>query len=36
LEFSSSKAVKVNYENKTAFDIKDIDKHLHVLVGTDE
>lgn len=30
LEFSSSKAVKVNYENKTAFDIKDIDKHLHV------
>ncbi|RKS90291.1 histidine kinase [Flavobacterium limicola] len=30
LEFSSSKAVKVNYENKTAFDIRDIDKHLHV------
>ena len=30
LEFSSSKAVKVNYENKTTFDIRDIDKHLHV------
>ncbi|MDD2673744.1 MAG: histidine kinase [Flavobacterium sp.] len=30
LEFSSSQAVKVNYENKTAFDIRDIDKHLHV------
>ncbi|TDD75294.1 sensor histidine kinase [Flavobacterium caseinilyticum] len=30
LEFSSSKAVKVNYENKTVFDFKDIDKHLHV------
>ncbi|MDI5887123.1 MULTISPECIES: sensor histidine kinase [Flavobacterium] len=30
LEFSSSKAVKVNYENKTAFDITDNDKHLHV------
>ena len=30
LEFSSSKAVKVNYENKTVFDIIDNDKHLHV------
>lgn len=30
LEFSSSKAVQVNYENKTTFDIKDIDRHLHV------
>ena len=30
LEFSSSKAVKVKYENKTVFDIIDNDKHLHV------
>ena len=30
LEFSSSKTVKVNYENKTIFDIIDNDKHLHV------
>ena len=30
LEFSSSKAVKVNYENKTVFDIIENDKHLHV------
>lgn len=30
LEFSSSKAVQVNYENKTTFDIKDNDRHLHV------
>ena len=30
LEFSSSKAVKVNYKNKTTFDIMDNDKHLHV------
>ena len=30
LEFSSSKSIKVNYENKTIFDITDIDKHLHV------
>ncbi len=30
LEFSSSKAVNVNYENKTTFDITDNDKHLHV------
>ena len=30
LEFSSSKAVKVNYENKTTFAIIDNDKHLHV------
>lgn len=30
LEFSSSKAVQVNYENKTTFEIADNDKHLHV------
>jgi signal transduction histidine kinase len=30
LELSSSKAVQVNYENKTTFEIADNDKHLHV------
>ena len=30
VEVTSSKVVKVNYENKTTFDIIDNDKHLHV------
>jgi signal transduction histidine kinase len=30
LEFSSSRAVEVQYENKTNFDIADNDRHLHV------
>ena len=30
LEFSSSKVMTVNYENKTSFDILENDKHLHV------
>lgn len=30
LEFSSSKAVQVNYVNNTTFDITDNDRHLHV------
>ncbi|TDE27807.1 MULTISPECIES: sensor histidine kinase [Flavobacterium] len=30
LEFSSSKAVTVNYENRTQFAIADNDRHLHV------
>ena len=30
LEFSSSRAVEVAYENKTNFDITDNDRHLHV------
>ncbi|MBF7093504.1 sensor histidine kinase [Flavobacterium sp. ALJ2] len=30
LEFESSKAVKVDYQNKIQFDEKDKDKHLHV------
>lgn len=30
LEFSSSKAVTVNYENRTEFAIADNDRHLHV------
>lgn len=30
IEYSSSKAVQVNYENKTAFDIAENDRHLHV------
>ena len=30
LEFSSSKVVEIQYENKTSFDIADNDRHLHV------
>lgn len=30
MEFSSSKAVKIDYQNKTTFAISDNDKHLHV------
>ena len=30
LEFSSSKVVKVRYETRTVFDLKDNDRHLHV------
>ncbi|RDI58100.1 sensor histidine kinase [Flavobacterium glaciei] len=30
LEFSSSKVVEIQYENKTSFDITDNDRHLHV------
>jgi signal transduction histidine kinase len=30
LEFSSSKLIRVNYENKVSFDILENDRHLHV------